>query len=104
MNINIITKDEQMTAFMQCCDVFEKFRVVLGHCGKIETESNSTEIIDKLLKEKSSDIIAIFDETGYGWIDDNVKVISDGKKWMLFSDFIKKIKVITEEKYHDRKR
>jgi len=91
MNINIITKDEQMTAFMQCCDVFEKFRVVLGPHVQIETESNSTEIIDKLVKSKSSDIIAIFDDTGYGWIDDNVKVVSNGIKWMLFSDMIKKI-------------
>jgi len=103
MNINIITKDEQMTAFMQCCDVFEKFRVVLGHCGKIETESNSTEIIDKLLKEKSSDIIAIFDETGYGWIDDNVKVVSNGKKWMLFSDLIRKITSSEEVEIYDNK-
>ena len=89
--IHIITKDEQMTAFMQCCDVFEKFKVILGPIGTLEVESNSTEIIDKLVKSKSSDIIAIFDDAGYGWIDDTVKSVSNGTNWMLFSDMIKKI-------------
>jgi len=94
--IHIITKDEQMTAFMQCCDVFEKFKVILGPIGTLEVESNSKETIDKFVKAKSSDIIAIFDDAGYGWIDDTVKAVSNGIKWMLFSDVIKKI--ISSEK------
>ena len=91
MNINIITKDEKITAFMQCCDVFEKFKVVLGPHVQIETESSSTEIIDKLVKSKSSDVIAIVDDTGYGWIDDTVQVVSNGKNWMSLSDLIEKM-------------
>ena len=89
--MTIVFKDVTMTNIMQNTDCFERFKVMLkGSPLSVETTTPFEEFVGKM-RSITSHIapIAIRDEeTGEEWIDDTVKVVSNGHGWSLFPKYI----------------
>lgn len=124
VKILIISGDKKLTEFMQCADVFEKSKV-LGSIKHINISYKKDEIlslkragllidITKQSLEQSDEIVSfvhvveiqnkdgtIIKNNGeiIPYFNKEVRCISDGSKWGVFSDLIERLtglKVITD--------
>lgn len=91
----IVTKDINLTKFMQCADIFESFKVLHEYTTEvvIKTTNKISIVVEDIKKNDTKGVvIALFlKETGEGWYDDTIRVLSFGKKWLLFKDYLKDI-------------
>ncbi len=92
--------EEPRTSFMQAVDMFEKFKVLYYELvleyGIKDEDGNEIRIIDEELiakiaqKEFGNKLIALLGATEPKYINDSIKVLSNGRGWMLLSEYIKK--------------
>src|SRR5690606_16349366 len=93
--------DSPKTEFMQACDVFEKFKVlyhdiVLDY--RYENDNNEeVKITDENILiacakvEFGDKLIALLGASEPKYINENIKVLSNGSNWILLKDFIKNV-------------
>lgn len=77
-----------MTHFMQACDVFESFKVVLGDVFEIESNVPAQLVYDKIVSTGEIPIAVVGAEV---ISNPKIKAVSDGAKWVTIDNFIKYI-------------
>lgn len=98
INMTLVTKDERMTRMAQHLDVFESFKI-MGGINTLPVSPNMSlqHSFDKMMEMKDADpnlkVVAIL---FHGikeprFIDQSVKSISDGKKWITMDSIVKAV-------------
>lgn len=96
--VTFVFKNNLLTKFMQHADVFENFKVIFGGVIQAEIEPWNKEVLERIIKLNEGEpygLIAAYghnDVNTYEWFDPTVKVVSNGKEWKTFEDFIYHIK------------
>src|SRR5690606_2374064 len=85
--------DSPRTEFMQACDVFEKFKVLYHDIVlryKLDNEEVKDEATIEILAkyEFGNKLIALLGASEPKYINENIKVLSNGKNWALLKDYI----------------
>ena len=106
-NCVVICGSRQMDQMMHSFDVFEKFKAlatpkVLEIKRESEPADENLEAISKALREgleaQGERVVAVFfpGKKAGAWVDNTVKVISDGKSWGMLRDALKAYKFAGE--------
>jgi hypothetical protein len=94
LSIAVLSKNKFYTEFMQCADMFEKFKV-MSNMEPVEMQltlkpdADPTvcvgQMVTLLQTHPETPAIAVWcHELRLLWKDETVKVVSDGKQWGLF--------------------
>jgi hypothetical protein len=89
--VTILFNDRDATKFMQHCDVFEPFKVVVKPAIATVCEDYGESHVQALLRECASGrfgVVAVFDETTCYYRDPAVKVVSSGLEWGALDDML----------------
>ena len=101
----VISGDKRMDDFMHHSDVFESFKALavveqfdLKLKPDVSADKALTDVV-KVLIECHRRVVAVFiPDSSYGYFDESVKVISNGKTWSLLNDIFKKYNYINKNK------
>lgn len=96
----VIGGDIKLDEIMHVCDMFENFKVLINFeplvikimlkDGEKLSEERFKLWVDTIKNNKLNRIVAIFIPfTNYIWKDETVKVVSNGKSWAMFDDYLK---------------
>lgn len=90
--VDAIIHDRRLSDFMRAADVFEQGKV-LGEpvVMEIEAECTPSEVLERLVSKlpKEAAVSFIYVDEDNLWWDKNVRVISNGEKWMILEEYIK---------------
>lgn len=96
-NMRALIIDSPRTEFMQACDVFEPFKVLYHDIvldyrigGNTEADKvNNEDLVEIMAKHEFGDkLIALLGASEPKYINENIKVLSNGKNWVLLKDYI----------------
>jgi hypothetical protein len=81
--------NKKLTRFMQACDVFESFKVVLGDIVSFDSAYSPQYVFDTL-KERGEIPICVIGETEV--FNGGIKAVSDGARWTTIEKFTETLK------------